>query len=190
MLATRSGAGKAQGTNLLVIADYDTVAGQLADARLADGTPLAAGELVKLALEAKILPALFDGKSQPLWLGREYRDANTAQRIALAARDRGCVGCGITNNACQPHHIVHWEHDGPTDIDNLCLLCGDCHQKQVHTNGARVVQTPTGKYTLQHQERPPPPTRRDDTATTHPRRRRRTASSCSAGNTINHPLRR
>ncbi len=184
LLVTRNGAGKAQGTNLLVIADYDTVAGQLADARLVDGTPVAASELLKLALEAKILPALFDAKEQPLWLGREHRHASDAQRIALAARDRGCVGCGTSNNVCQPHHIIHWEHDGPTDIDNLCLLCGDCHQKQVHTNGADIHRAPTGKYTLQHPPNPPPPTCRN-----HLGRRRGTGSS-SAGGTINHPLRR
>ncbi len=190
LLVTRNGVGKSQGTNLLVIADYDTVAGQLRDARLADGTPVAAGELVELALEAKILPAIFDAKSQPLWLGREHRHANDAQRIALAARDRGCVGCGTTNNVCQPHHIIHWEHDGPTDIDNLCLLCGDCHQKQVHTNGAKVMQTPTGRFTLRHHERPPPPAGRNHTATGHPRRRSVGSGTGSAGNTINHPLRR
>ena len=55
-----------------------------------------------------------------------------AQRIAPAARDRACAGCGAANSFCQPHHIIHWEHGGPTDIDNLCLLCGDCHHKPVH----------------------------------------------------------
>ena len=39
LLVTRDGSGKTQGTTLLVIADYDTVAGQLAGAQLADGTP-------------------------------------------------------------------------------------------------------------------------------------------------------
>ena len=39
LLVTRTGAGKSQGTNLLVIADYDNVAGQLANPRLAEGHP-------------------------------------------------------------------------------------------------------------------------------------------------------
>ena len=185
LLVTRSGAGKAQGTNLLVIADYDTVAGQLTEPRLADGTPISASELIELALDAKILPALFDAKSQPLWLGREHRDAGIAQRIALAARDRGCVGCGITNNVCQPHHIIHWEHDGPTDIDNLCLLCGDCHQKQVHTSGAHVRRNPDGKYTLRHPPKPPPPSSRN-----HTPHRRRNGTRRRTEDGLNHPLRR
>ena len=145
-----------------------------------------------------------------MWLGREYRDASTAQRIALAARDRGCVGCGITNNVCQPHHIIHWEHNGPTDIPNLCLLCGDCHQKQVHTNGAHIVQNPDGKYTLRHRPKPPPqgactravvsavdvfgvdapqpPTRASDNRSG--RGRATDDSPGNAGGTLNHPLRR
>ena len=149
MLVTRTGTGKSLGATLVIVADYDAVAGQLDNARLADGTPLAAGELVRLAVEAKILPAIFDRRGQPLWLGREHRHANVAQRIALAVRDRRCVGCGIAHSFCQPHHIWYWERGGPTDIDNLCLLCGDCHHKQVHTHRADVVRRGDGVYMLQ-----------------------------------------
>ena len=148
MLVTRSGKGAKQSTTLLVIADYDVVAGQLAGARLVDGTPLTADELVRLALEAKILPALFDTEGQPLWLGREYRDANEAQRIALAARDRGCIGCGAANSFCQPHHVRYWENGGFTDLDNLCLLCSHCHHTLVHELGADVVRGPDGRFGL------------------------------------------
>ena len=148
-LVTRGGKRKSLRTTLVVVADYDFVADQLANPRLADGTPLAADEFVKLALEAEILPALFDTKGQPLWLGRAYRDANTAQRIALAVRDKGCVGCGAANSFCEPHHIVYWENGGPTDLDNLCLLCGHCHHKEVHSSrGAKIVREPDGRYTM------------------------------------------
>ena len=146
----------------------------VAGARLVDGTPLVADELVKLAVEAKVLPAIFDVAGRPLWLGRASRDANDAQRIALAARDRRCVGCGTRYNLCEPHHVVHWEHGGPTDIENLCLLCGDCHHNQVHTKGARIESAANGKHTLRHP-------RRD--ACTHSR-------ATTARATINQPLRR
>ena len=151
MLITRRGAdtGTQPGANLLVIADYDTVAGQLDDPRLVDGTPLAPSELLRLALEADILPALFDTNGQPLWLGRTCRTASIAQRIALAARDGGCAVCGAASSFCQAHHDIHWEHGGPTDIDNLALLCSDCH-KQVHELGADLVRQPDGTYRLEH----------------------------------------
>ena len=163
LLVTRTGAGKAQGAapdvTLLVIADYDTVAGRLRDAHLGDGTPLTPDELVRLACDAKILPALFDRKSQPLWLGRSRRHASAGQRAALTKRDKGCVGCRASANWCQAHHIVHWEHGGPTDIDNMCLLCSHCHHHQVHTNGARIVRNADGRFALKHPQRPPPESR-------------------------------
>ena len=130
-----------------------------------DGTPLSADELLRRALEAKILPALFDTAGQPLWLGREYRDANEAQRIALAARDRACVGCGASNSFCQPHHIKYWENGGPTDLDNLCLLCSHCHHTKVHEHGAGVGREPDGRFALQpsRAREPAPPARRTKT---------------------------
>ena len=179
MLVTRSGNGAKQTTTLLVIANYDLVAGQLADAQLVDGTPLTADELLRLALEAKILPALFDTAGQPLWLGREYRDANEAQRIALAARDRGCVGCGAPNSFCQPHHDRHWKNGGPTDIDNLCLLCNHCHHIEVHEHGAPIIREPDGSRTLQPRRarQPAPPAWTTKT----------TGGETSSG--LSHPLR-
>ena len=153
LLATRDGSTKTQNTTLLVVADYDVISGRLAAARLADGTPLTPEELLRLALKAKILPAIFDTASQPLWLGREHRDANAAQRDALAARDRGYIGCGVSNSYCQPHHIEHWEHGGRTDIDNLCLLCAHCHHTQVHQHGAPIVRSADGRLALQHPHR-------------------------------------
>ena len=173
-LATANSATGSQTTTFLVVTEYDAVAGQLAGARLVDGAPLVADELVKLAVEAKVLPAIFDVAGRPLWLGRASRDANDAQRIALAARDRRCVGCGTRYNLCEPHHVVHWEHGGTTDIENLCLLCGDCHHNQVHTKGARIEIAANGKHTLRHP-------RRD--ACTHSR-------ATTARATVNQPLRR
>ena len=155
-LATRGGGGKAPRTSLVVVADYDFVANQLANPRLYDGTPLAADEFVRLALDADILPALFDTDGQPLWLGRAVRDASDAQRIALAVRDKGCVGCGAPNSYCEPHHICNWKDGGPTDLDNLCLLCGHCHHKEIHSKrGAEITRGPRGKLTMQYPDRKP-----------------------------------
>ncbi|MCY4632226.1 MAG: DUF222 domain-containing protein, partial [bacterium] len=155
--ATRNGGGgKAPRTSLVVVADYDFVANQLANPRLYDGTPLAADEFVRLALEADILPALFDTDGQPLWLGRAVRDATDAQRIALAVRDKGCVGCGAPNSYCEPHHICNWKDGGHTDLDNLCLLCGHCHHKEIHSKrGAEITRGPRGKLTMQYPDRKP-----------------------------------
>lgn len=151
-----SGAGKtaetAQGVDLLVIVDYDVLAGQLAKPRLVDGTPLSAEELLRLACDANILPAIFEQKSRPMWLGRGKRHATKHQRSVLAARDKGCIGCATSPNWCQAHHVWHWEHGGPTDIDNMCLLCSHCHNL-VHTNRADITQGSDGGFTIHHRRR-------------------------------------
>lgn len=157
LLATGNSATGAQSTTLLVIADYDAVAGRIADAHLPDGTPVSADELVKLAVNAKVVPAIFDTPGRPLWLGRASRDANAAQRIALAARDGRCVGCGARHTICEPHHEKHWKHGGATDIDNMCLLCGHCHHNEIHDKGGDIQTAANGKRTLRHAARHRPP---------------------------------
>lgn len=181
-LAAGSGAAGAQAT-LLVIAEYDAVTARVNGAHLADGTPVTADELVKLAVEAKVVPAIFDTPGRPLWLGRASRDANAAQRIALAARDGGCVGCGAGHNTCEPHHEKHWEHGGLTDIDNMCLLCGHCHHIEIHDNGGDIETAADGKRTLRHAARGHPPN------TGHPHGNNTTRRRRATDPTINQPLR-
>ena len=164
--------GGSVGTDLLVIADYDTIAGQLGNPRLADGTPIPADELHKLAVTANILPSIFDAKTQKMWLGHRQRTASQAQRIALTARDRGCVGCGANALWCRAHHVKYWRDGGTTDLDNLVLVCDDCHHK-IHDHNWQIHQHPT---TGQHTLKPPtnttePPSR---TASRHLKRSART----------------
>ncbi len=170
-LLTREGNGRSQDVRLLLIADYDTINQQLKDARLSDGNPIPARALRHLACDAQILPAIFSGSSIPLDLGRARRKASPAQRAALIARDQHCVGCGAKAAWCQAHHIVHWADGGPTDLDNMCLLCSRCHHK-VHDNDWTIHKSPAGTYSLR---RPPtqwgrPP--RQPTSHRYPRKRR------------------
>ena len=123
------------GTSLIVVADYDTVNHQLANGRLADGTPIPIGEIAQIAVDAQLLPAVFEAATGDLRMGRTTRTATDLQRAALALRDQGCVGCGIPPERCQHHHIDHWRHDGPTDYDNLVTVCVDCHNDKIHRQG-------------------------------------------------------
>ena len=150
-LILEPGNGKTQGTNLLVIADFDVIKQQLVKARLADGSAIPINELHRLALEAEILPSIFNTKAQNMWLGRKRRTASEAQRIALIARDQKCIGCAANPLWCRAHHIIWWSKDGPTNLNNLVLVCDDCHHK-IHDDGWEVYQHPqTHKYHL----RPP-----------------------------------
>ena len=73
-----------------------------------------------------------------------------AQRRALTARDKGCTFPGCTRPAswCQVDHVIPWYLGGPTNIDNLQLLCGWHHREYakrgwtVHIRHGVVEWTP------------------------------------------------
>ena len=153
-----------QRTVLVVSADYDAIEGQLKNAGLIDGTPIDRDELRRLACEAQIVPMIFGSDGQPLYLGRAQRAVTKAQKLALYRRDRSCVGCGVRPQACDAHHIQPWDHNGPTDLDNLVLLCPRCHTK-VHKHGHTVEHdVETGRHRLQ------PPARSSPIAHSPPQR--------------------
>ncbi len=45
------------------------------------------------------------------------------------------------------HHIVHWNDRGPTDLDNLVLLCS-YHHRLVHEGGWQVAGDPNRLLTF------------------------------------------
>ncbi|WP_420620241.1 DUF222 domain-containing protein [Candidatus Poriferisocius sp.] len=144
-----------QATTLIVSVDYDTLSGQLKNAGVIDGTTIDIDDLRHIACDAGIVPAIFAADGQPLYMGRKQRAATAAQKLALIARDKQCVGCGMRASACDAHHIIWWDDDGPTDITNLVLLCPKCHKK-VHKHGYAVIMDPAGEHRLR------PPKRRSD----------------------------
>ncbi len=83
---------------------------------------------------------VFDDRPIPVYLGREQRFFNRAQRRLLAARDGGCAwpGCERTPEWAEAHHIRWWERDGgKTDIDNGILLCRH-HHLLLHDEGWEI----------------------------------------------------
>ena len=93
--------------------------------------------VAELLLCDPIITALIaDSLGVPLDMGREIRLANRRQRRALAKRDGGCIfpGCDCPVGWTDAHHVIWWEHDGPTDIWNLALLCR-YHHGVTHRRG-------------------------------------------------------
>ncbi|HEX6234439.1 MAG TPA: DUF222 domain-containing protein [Jiangellaceae bacterium] len=90
----------------------------------------------RIACCASIQRVLLDPAGAVLDVGREYRTATPAQFAALIARDGGCAFPACTRPAswCVAHHIIHWADGGPTDMDNLVLLCTH-HHTVVHHQG-------------------------------------------------------
>ena len=108
----------------------------------------AAGLQERLQAAMTLLPPSLGGApSQPLNLGRATRVVHPAQRSALAVRDGGCVfpGCDRPLSWCDAHHVRHWVHGGPTDLNNLALLCR-AHHRAVHEGGWHLARGPDGRF--------------------------------------------
>ena len=142
LFGNHSDATRQQAT-LLVLADYDHLSGHLTNPRLDDGTPIPAEVAAALATQGRVMPVLFDANWHNIAIGTS-RNPNEAQRLLLAARDGGCIGCRTHTEESQAHHIRFWENGGPTLVGNLALLCHACHDL-VHERHYQV-HTPTGGH--------------------------------------------
>jgi hypothetical protein len=76
---------------------------------------------------------------QVIGSGRDTRQISRKLRRALEQRDRCCVvpGCGATRGL-HAHHIRHWEDGGPTELDNLVLVC-PYHHRMHHRGGITIT---------------------------------------------------
>lgn len=138
-----------QRPQLLVTLDHDRLAAGLGVGTLADGNQLPPSTIRRLACDAGVIPAVLGTAGQVLDLGRTARTAAPAQRRALAVRDRGCrfPGCDRPPGWTDAHHIQTWDNLGPTDLDNLVLLCG-FHHLTVHHDGWEVSPGKAGMAPL------------------------------------------
>ncbi|CAN5783140.1 HNH endonuclease signature motif containing protein [soil metagenome] len=81
----------------------------------------------------------FERNGQPIGSGRDTRQISRRLRRALEHRDPCCVvpGCGATRGL-HAHHLQHWEDGGPTELDNLVLLC-PYHHRLHHRGGITLT---------------------------------------------------
>jgi hypothetical protein len=103
---------------------------------------LPASTAERLACDAQVQLLLSDTRTNRLYLGRTRRLATPAQIAALTVRDGGrCqfAGCSHTRHL-QAHHARPWWAGGPTDLDNLILLCS-FHHGLIHDQGYRIRWT-------------------------------------------------
>ena len=125
--------------------------GDKAFAEVSGGGVIPPSVLEEHFCNARIVGIVYSSKGVPLWRGPALPRPTKAQMDALIARYGGCPGCGEHYAVCQAHHIRPRSQGGPTDIDNLMLLCWGCHDK-VHHHGWRVV--PSGNlHTIAPPER-------------------------------------
>lgn len=100
--------------------------------------PVPAAVARRLAADAQVIPCVLGGESEILDWGRAKRLFTPPQKLALAERDGGCVGCGAPPAWCHAHHLEWWERDGGrTDLGNGVLLCTGCHHR-LHSDGWEI----------------------------------------------------
>lgn len=120
--------------HLAALVDHDhacgcaegTCTGAVADHQ---DNPVPAALVVLMACDSVVRRMVLDKNGVALNMGRAVRRATPAQLRALRQRDGGCAfpGCGRPASWCDAHHIVWWILFGPTDLDNLVLLCRKHH---------------------------------------------------------------
>ena len=83
----------------------------------------------------------FERDGEVIGAGRATRLINRRLRRALEHRHPTCAvpGCGATRGL-HAHHIRHWEDGGPTELDNLVLVCPYHHR--LHHRGIITITGP------------------------------------------------
>jgi hypothetical protein len=98
----------------------------------------------RLACDSAVLAMLHGRGGEVLQVGRKTRRISPALRRAMRTRDGGCryPGCRRRRHL-NAHHIRHWADGGPTDLENLILLCRR-HHMLLHEAGYGLAGAPGG----------------------------------------------
>jgi hypothetical protein len=100
---------------------------------------LSAVTLERITCDCDISRVITAGRSEVLDVGRATRTIPPAIWKALVVRDGQCqaLGCDRPPEQCEAHHVVHWTRGGPTNLDNLRLLCWN-HHRERHNHDAQA----------------------------------------------------
>jgi hypothetical protein len=144
--------GQRQVPEVTVLVDLDTLRSGLHDSGVCetgDGQPIPPDTVRRLCCDASIVPVVLNGTGETLDLGREQRLASRAQRRALRAMYRSCAhpGCTVRFADCEIHHVIDWDHHGPTNLTNLLPLCSR-HHHLVHEGRWTLTLHPDRSITL------------------------------------------
>ena len=134
--------------DVLVVVDHDslTTSSDACGSGCEDGTCTYDGERIsplvarRLACDARLQVAVEDAVGDALGIGRSAKTVPRWLRRQLKRRDHGMCrfpGCCATRRL-HAHHVVHWANGGPTELDNLILLCSR-HHTSVHEGGWNVI---------------------------------------------------
>lgn len=105
---------------------------------LTDGTPLADHVVTGMLPGSFVRLLLHDRERQPIDASPRRRFATPRQNRVLQARQRECAhpGCHATV-FLEADHIVPYDDNGPTVLDNLRLMCGIHNRERVGRRDGR-----------------------------------------------------
>src|SRR6266480_328989 len=130
--------------NLQVTASVETLKGLAgaAGAEMEFSLPISSISVQRMACDCSVTRVLLSQDSMPVDVGRSKRVISGALGRALKARDGNCrwPACERSASMCDEHHLVHWIDGGPSDLDNLVLLCRR-HHRMVHEGGWQLIKT-------------------------------------------------
>lgn len=131
--------GKVAATIVITVPLAKLVSG-LGSAGVDTGAAISAGQVRRLACQAGIVPAVLDGESLPIDLGRAKRHFSEAQRVSLATVHDECAadGCDRPFAWCDLHHETPWAAGGRTDLRDAVPLCGH-HHRLLHSGRHHVA---------------------------------------------------
>ncbi|MCA1726536.1 MAG: HNH endonuclease [Actinobacteria bacterium] len=106
------------------------------------GTRIGPQAVRRIACEAKV-EWVRERDGRPVGVGRTTRHIPPRLLRLLRFRDGGmCVFPGCERRSwLKAHHLRHWADGGPTDLDNLVLLC-HAHHRLLHEGRWRAVGRP------------------------------------------------
>ena len=126
--SARSGGDKYQ---VVLYANAESLkAAELVNPQLDDGREIPVETALRLSCDASVVEVT-ESNGQ-IDTTRKKRYPSTAQRRAVWARDRHCRFPGCQQKVFMDvHHVDHYVNEGPTEPDNLALLCR-YHHHLVH----------------------------------------------------------
>ena len=130
--------------NIQVTATIETLKG-LAGAAAGEmefSLPVSAVAVQRMACDCSVTRILLSQESLVMDVGRAKRIVSAPLKRALKTRDSHCKwpGCDRPASKCDGHHLWSWIEGGPTDLDNLVLLCRR-HHRMVHEGGWQLIKT-------------------------------------------------
>jgi hypothetical protein len=115
-------------------------------ARVANGPGLPDALVQRLLCDGRVRTLLVKDENV-LDVGRSHRLVTRKQYRALVKRHGGCCahpGCPNTTKL-HAHHVIPWLVGGPTNLDNLILLC-ERHHVALHDGAYRIRKLGKGAF--------------------------------------------